>query len=143
MASGSLNPEPTEFEYLVRPVGVVYLNQFVLRESEPHGFRAGGSDLLLSALAQPVQGFAGIPRFVGPHARGAALLYFLVGNHPFQQGNKRTALLTTLTYLALNDLSLETDRQDAVEMIERIARDRLGHDEILSWLHSVTVPLKK
>lgn len=82
-------------------------------------------------------------RYNGPYEQGAALLYHLVGNHPFQQGNKRTAFLTTLTYLVLNRISIEVPRQDAVEMIERIARDKLQHPDILEWLKTVTVPIER
>lgn len=57
---------------------------------------------LESALGAPFQTFQGQPIYRGVPAKAAALFYFLVKSHPFQNGNKRIALATLLVYLYRN-----------------------------------------
>jgi len=54
---------------------------------------------LESALGAPFQTFQGKPIYRSVPAKAAALFYFLVKSHPFQNGNKRIALTAVLVYL--------------------------------------------
>jgi len=65
--------------------------------------------LLSSAIAQPSATFLGIFLNRGLHAMAAAYLYHLAKNHPFVEGNKRTAITAALTFLELNGVSVEHD----------------------------------
>lgn len=69
-----------------------------------HGGLAGVRDegLLESALAAPQAGMFGRPLFEDPLEIGAAYLFYLCKNHPFLDGNKRTALAVTLVFLHEN-----------------------------------------
>lgn len=58
--------------------------------------------LLESALAQPEASFAGEWLHKGLHEMASAYAYHLCQNHPFIDGNKRTALTCTLVFLELN-----------------------------------------
>jgi death on curing protein len=79
----------------------------------------GGSDglrdrpLLESALAAPQATMMGAPMFSDPVEMAAAYLFYLCSNHPFVDGNKRTALATCLVFLSENGLlpqeKLDTD----------------------------------
>ncbi len=60
--------------------------------------------LLESALAAPQATMMGEPLFSDPVEIGAAYLFYLCRNHPFVDGNKRTALATCLVFLSENDL---------------------------------------
>ena len=62
--------------------------------------------LLESALAQPEASFAGEWLHRDLHDMAAAYAYHLCQNHPFFDGNKRTALACALTFLELNDVSV-------------------------------------
>ena len=70
-----------------------------------HGGRAGLRDkaLLLSALSAPQATFGGEPIMSDPVEVAAAYLYYLCNNHPFVDGNKRTALASCLVFLSEND----------------------------------------
>lgn len=120
---------------------MIQTNKLVLRRSEPHGFRSGGEGLLLSALAQPLQGFGGEPFYVTPLERATSLLYSMVGNHSFEQGNKRTASVTVIDYLFDQGLIFVCSKQEVVQMIVRIAEERLDHETILQWMALATEPL--
>jgi death-on-curing protein len=71
-----------------------------------HGGGAGLREeaLLESAVAAPQATMAGKPLFTKPLEIAAAYLFYLCRNHPFVDGNKRTALATCLVFLSENDL---------------------------------------
>jgi death-on-curing protein len=75
------------------------------------GIRAIG--LLQSALAQPEASFAGQWLHPTLFDMAAAHAFHLCQNHPFIDGNKRTALACALVFLELNDISL----LDSLEML--------------------------
>jgi death on curing protein len=69
-----------------------------------HGGRPGLRDaaLLESAVAAPQATFEGEPLIADLVEIAAAYLFYLCRNHPFVDGNKRTALATCLVFLAAN-----------------------------------------
>jgi death on curing protein len=73
-----------------------------------YGGQAGVRDLglLESALAQPEASFAGAWLHKDHYEMAAAYAYHLCQNHPFIDGNKRTALAAALVFLELNDISI-------------------------------------
>jgi death-on-curing protein len=80
-----------------------------------HGGSSGLRDraLLESAVAAPQATMMGAPLFSEPVEIAAAYLFYLCCNHPFVDGNKRTALATCLVFLSENGLlpeeQLDTD----------------------------------
>jgi death-on-curing protein len=90
-----------------------------------HGGLPGIRDegLLDSAIAQPSLKFGGGFLHAGLLDMAAAYLFHLAMNHPFVDGNKRTALAACLVFLELNGFRVreeETDLADMVlELIER------------------------
>ena len=71
-----------------------------------HGGSSGLRDeaLLESAIAAPQATMMGAPLFADPIEVAAAYLFYLCRNHPFVDGNKRTALATCLVFLSENAL---------------------------------------
>jgi death-on-curing protein len=74
-----------------------------------HGGSEGLRDeaLLESAVAAPQATMMGTPLFSDPVEVAAAYLFYLCSNHPFVDGNKRTALATCLVFLSENGLLLD------------------------------------
>src|SRR4030065_1215425 len=72
----------------------------------------GGSEgirdmnLLSSAVAMPYASFSGMFLHSDLHEMAAAYAFHICQNHPFVDGNKRTALASALLFLALNGFSL-------------------------------------
>ena len=99
-----------------------------------HGGGEGLRDLglLESALARPLNLAAyGSP---GLAALAAALSYGLARNHPFVDGNKRTAFVAVETFLALNGLDLTAgDAECVVAMLDLAAGD-LPEAGFAAWL---------
>ena len=79
-----------------------------------HGGSAGLRDaaLLESAVAAPQATDGGKPLLSDPIEVAAAYLFYLCRNHPFVDGNKRTALATCLVFLSENGL-LADEKLDA------------------------------
>src|SRR3989344_5987423 len=76
---------------------------------------------LESAIAAPFQTFTGKPIYRGVPAKAAALFYFLVKSHPFQNGNKRIALTTLLVYLSRNGYWLKMSPDELYEVAVWVA----------------------
>lgn len=69
--------------------------------------------LLESAIAMPRQSFGGTYAHAFPFGMAAAYLFHICANHPFLDGNKRTAFSTTVAFLRLNDWNLVASEDDA------------------------------
>jgi death-on-curing protein len=78
------------------------------RQLEKFGGQEGLRDqgLLESALAQPQAGFGGTPFHADLFEMAAAYAVHVARNHPFFDGNKRTALITALTFLTMNGFTV-------------------------------------
>ena len=95
------------------------------------GLRDAG--LLESALARPVNQHLYKPD--GDIAELAAAYAFgLAKNHPFVDGNKRTAFLALGLFLAVNGWRLETTQIDAIETMLSLAQGTLGESALASWI---------
>jgi death-on-curing family protein len=98
-----------------------------------HGGATGIRDkaLLESAIAAPQASMMGRPMFSDPIELAAAYLFYLCRNHPFLDGNKRTALATCLVFLSENDLlpdeSLATDAWESLAL--DVAASQLDRDQ--------------
>jgi death-on-curing protein len=77
--------------------------------------------VLESCLACPFQSFAGRPLYRGLVAKTSVLFYFMLKNHPFQNGNKRIAITTLLVFLAINGKWLRVGLREFYEFSTRIA----------------------
>ena len=64
----------------------------------------------------------------------AAYLFHVCKNHPFLDGNKRTALASCLAFLWLNDLEIVADADEVAELVLRVADGRVGKAEIAVYL---------
>lgn len=104
-----------------------------------YGGQAGVRDLglLQSALAQPEASFAGEWLHSDMYAMAAAYAYHLCQNHPFIDGNKRTALACALVFLELNNVSL-TDPAGALKRaMVKVASGRMSKPELAALLREL------
>lgn len=106
------------------------------RQLAEHGGSAGIRDegLLESALARPQQRHAYGDPTPDLSDLAAALAYGLARNHPFVDGNKRTALVAYRTFLLLNGAELvATDEEKYVTMLA-LAEGKLAERGFAAWL---------
>jgi len=70
----------------------------------------------------------------------AALCVGIAKNHPFNDGNKRTALLVTRAFLYLNAQELEPSQADEVTTLVAVADGSLTEADIAAWLERNSRP---
>ena len=82
-------------------------------------------NLLESACGRPLTSLGGTEKYLTVEQKAAALLHSLVKNHAFHNGNKRTALITVVTFLWRNDRCLKPDVTDdeIFDMVINIANN--------------------
>lgn len=73
----------------------------------------------------------------------AAYAFAIARNHPFVDGNKRTALVVTLTFLLVNGLAVTAPREDRYFIFYDLAAGKLSEDEFARWLEVNTEPVSK
>lgn len=95
----------------------------------PVGVRDAGA--LDSALARP-RNLVAYGRPVAA-ALAAAYTFGLVRNHPFADGNKRTAWVVPRVFLAINRCHLDFDPHEAVRMIDALAAGTVSETELAAW----------
>jgi len=64
----------------------------------------------------------------------AAYAFGLAKNHPFVDGNKRTAFLALGLFVALNGWNLETTQVDAIDTILSLATGSLDESSLANWI---------
>ena len=110
------------------------------RQIAEHGGGAGLRDdgLLLSALEAPRNHFA----YVGGDLPALAGIYAhrIAKNHPFVDGNKRTAFLCAYAFLLANGLRIETTQDDVVKRTLALAAGEIDADAYADWLRETSVP---
>ncbi len=99
-----------------------------------HGGGSGIRDLglLQSALARPQNLFA----YGHPDAAdlAAAYAYGIARNHPFVDGNKRTAAVAAIMFLWSNDVETRVGQAELVVTMLTLAAGEMGEDELAAWL---------
>ena len=93
--------------------------------------------LLESALAQPHASYGGEWLHQDLYAMAAAYAFHICKNHPFLDGNKRTALVSALVFLEINGVSLLDPDEKLPGAIENIATntlDKRGFADLLREL---------
>jgi death-on-curing protein len=64
----------------------------------------------------------------------AAYLFHLARNHPFVDGNKRTALMCALVFLGLNGQQLRADPDDLYSLVDGVAAGEVDKAEVSVFL---------
>jgi death-on-curing family protein len=81
--------------------------------------------LLESAAGRPATSYGGSIKYPTAEMAAAALLHSIVQNHPFHNGNKRTALVSMLVFLDRHNLVLSSDQDELFRFMVRVAAHRL------------------
>lgn len=108
----------------------------------------GGSDgirdigLLESAAARPQASFDGVSMYETIFDKAAALLHSLLKNHPFVDGNKRTAIASTGIFLKINKYRLMNQHEKALEFALKVENGSLSFEEIADWLKKYSIPTR-
>lgn len=91
---------------------------------------------LEAAIATQNQNVFGEELYSGKISKAAALIRGIIADHPFVDGNMRTAMLVGLTFLSINDVRFKTVPGEIEDFTVQIATDRLDIPVISKWLSS-------
>lgn len=91
---------------------------------------------------------AALARPLNKHAYGeddlfrlaAAYLYGFARNHPFSDGNKRTAYLAAFTFLVINGYLIEATQAEVIEFVLGMAAGEIDEDGATRFLRDHAVP---
>jgi death-on-curing protein len=106
------------------------------RQISEHGGSEGLRDegLLASALARPQNVLAHAQPPPELAALAAAYAYGIARNHPFVDGNKRTALVAARTLLLLNAVNLEANQDEKYLTFLQLAQGTLTEEQLADWI---------
>jgi death on curing protein len=102
------------------------------------GGREGVRDqgLLDSAINRPFQTFDGQELYPSPIDKASALFESIITNHPFVDGNKRTAYVLMRLLLKENNLDIVSTEDEKYDFVIIAATGKLSFDEIREWIKS-------
>ena len=99
-----------------------------------YGLRDAG--LLSSAIARARNRYA----YEGAdiHQLAAAYGYGIVKNHPFIDGNKRTAFQVMYAFLKVHEFHLDAPEAEVVLIMQALATDEISEVQLVDWLKHYT-----
>lgn len=100
-------------------------------------------NLLASAVNTPFQTFMGNDLYPSIYDKAAQLCYGIANNHPFTDGNKRTALHSMYVYLIINGFDITARQQEVEDLIINVAAGKMTNTELANWLRENTIKIDK
>jgi death-on-curing family protein len=97
---------------------------------DPPGIRS--NDLLESAVFRPQTSLGEVDKYPTVAMAGAGMFHAIVHNHPFHNGNKRTALVALIAFLDLNGWVVTASTDDFFAYVIKLAEHKLIPDEATS-----------
>ncbi|OHA27921.1 MAG: hypothetical protein A3C08_00290 [Candidatus Taylorbacteria bacterium RIFCSPHIGHO2_02_FULL_47_18] len=107
----------TEVEYVAHTLAKEWMTW---NEPIPE-FKTRNPNILESCLIAPFQKFDKKYLYQGLIEKSSVLFYFLIKNHPFQNGNKRIAVTTLLYFLYKNEKWLHVSNQELYNFAKWVA----------------------
>jgi death-on-curing protein len=105
-------------------------------------FGIASQDKLNMVLHAPRQELFGTQLYRDVCGKAAALMYFIIKNHPFVSGNNTTALLAMLRFLEINGLHLHQhiDAAALSGLVRALNRSEMNREGLESWLRDNALP---
>jgi len=132
------------------PDNCVHLNIDIVRAIHAEALkRFGGSagvrdeNLLASAVMTPQSTIGGKSPYADLIEIAAAYLFYLCQNHPFVDGNKRTAMMAAIVFLRLNGISPAPDSEQWEKLMVDVAASHLDRAAATRHLRKLIKPARK
>ena len=94
--------------------------------------------LLKSAASRPRDSFGGKDLYPTIFLKASVLVHSLLLNHPFVDGNKRTAVAAMIEFLELNKKSFKSSQKGFVDFALWIENEKPTIEEIADWIKNHT-----
>jgi death-on-curing protein len=126
---------------------VLYLtvgDVIAMNEAEVGAEALADFGLLESAVLRPQTTIGGVDAYASIHEKAAALMHSLIRNHPFVDGNKRTAVVAAFTFYLLNGWEIRTQDSDVVALAVDVAEGQLDvaaiAKRLAGWVTQLRLP---
>ncbi len=120
---------------------VLFIHSRIIDETGgAHGIR--DLALLQSAVARPKSTFSGKELYQDIFHKAAALMESLIKNHPFLDGNKRTAITSASVYLLRNGYSIETTQNKIERFTLNMAIGKTSLIDAAEWFKKYSMKKK-
>jgi death on curing protein len=124
--------------YFLTAQQVLFIHaRLIMTTGGEHGVRDLG--LLESAVARPQATFDGADLYPDLYQKAAALMASLAQNHPFVDGNKRTAITSAAMFLRQNGRKLQTTNEELERFTLQVVDERPSLHEIAVWFQQHTL----
>lgn len=124
------------------PKQLAYLHEQIIQRSGGLG-GLRDQNLLESAVYRPQATFGGNELYADLFSKVAALGHSLLQNHPFVDGNKRTAFEAMRLMLRLNGFDLTASMKSKFAFVIKIATKKLSEQEMADWLRQRSRPYRQ
>ena len=115
------------------PEQVLFIHARLIAETGgEHGVRDIG--LLQSAVARPKATFDNKELYPDVANKAAALMEFLINNHPFVDGNKRTGITAAVLFLRINNYSILVSNKELEDFTLAVANGKQTIETIVQWI---------
>ncbi|MCL2652829.1 MAG: type II toxin-antitoxin system death-on-curing family toxin [Propionibacteriaceae bacterium] len=114
----------------------------ILRLHDKLIIQTGGSDglrdegLLESALAAPFASYAGQELYPSLIEKAARLVFGLISNHPFVDGNKRVGVTAMAVFLHGNGIELDITNDELAALGLSLADGKMTTQDVTEWLRT-------
>ena len=132
------------------PDDCFHLSVEIVREIHAEALKQfGGLDgvrdenLLASAVLAPQSTFGGKSPYSDIVEVAAAYLFYICKNHPFLDGNKRTAMMAAIVFLRLNQSEPLSDSEEWEKLMLDVAASKLDRDATTRRLRKLLKRLRK
>ncbi len=127
---------------MTEPIWMDMVDAVIFHDMElaAHGGSTGIRDagMLESALMRPRNLWAYAETSPSLTRLAAAYAFGISSNHPFVDGNKRTALVVSFAFLDINGISVTASQEDAYATILALAAGELDEQQLTDWFETNT-----
>ena len=95
--------------------------------------------LLESAVHRPGTSFGGSALYLSVFDKSASLIHAIIKNHPFVDGNKRTAIVSGIVFLRMNKYKLVVSEKRLIKLAHDIADSEISLNDLSEFLKSYSV----
>lgn len=123
------------------PAQVLFIHYRLIKETGgSHGIRDLG--LLQSAVARPATTFDKNDLYPDLFSKAASLMHSIIKNHPFVDGNKRTAISAASIFLIRNNYTLTASNKELERFTIKAASKKIELQEIAKWFKNHSKKVK-
>lgn len=118
---------------------VLFIHYRLIEETGgSHGIR--DIALMQSAVARPMVTFESNDLYPDIFSKAAALMHSIIKNHPFVDGNKRTAITAASLFLIRSGFQIKASNKELERFTLKAASTKIELEEIAGWFRKHSKP---